>query len=483
MAVEQRRLRGRKGLPFSAAVLLVAAFLLSLVAAPIVASAKPVSSSILVDAATGEVLSSSNADARTYPASLTKMMTLYQLFDALKRGQIKLTDTIVFSAHAAAQDATNLAVSQGDTIRVETAIQAVVVRSANDAATAIGEKLAGTEWGFAKRMNATARALGMTNTVFQNANGLPDPDQHTTARDMAILGVALLRDFPEYYHYFSVERFTYHGVQYAGHNHVLSKFDGADGIKTGYIRAAGFNLVTSATRNGRRLVGVILGGQSPYIRDKNMVALMAKGFKTTAGTGTQLALNGTVKTTPTPAAPAAVAATQPATTAVATSAPAPAVMPPPSVAAPAMVATALAPVASTTTVAAATTTPTFSDGTDNQLLPVLKPGTELELTSAAAPDSQSVEPVWHSNTPATYGVQVGAYSQFTPAQNAALRVTRAMPGIFSDARIVVDESNSLYRARLVGLSKADAEQACAKLHAQKADCMVLSTTDGLAKAN
>ena len=469
-------------MPFPAAVLLVAAFLLSFVAAPIVANAKPVSSSILVDAATGEVLSSSNADARTYPASLTKMMTLYQLFDALKRGQIKLNDTIVFSAHAAAQDATNLAVSQGDTIRVETAIQAVVVRSANDAATAIGEKLAGTEWGFAKRMNATARALGMTNTVFQNANGLPDPDQHTTARDMAILGVALLRDFPEYYHYFSVENFTYHGVQYAGHNHVLNKFDGADGIKTGYIRASGFNLVTSATRNGRRLVGVILGGQSPYIRDKNMVALMAKGFKTTVGTGTQLALNGTVKTTPTPAAPAAVAATQPAPVAVASAAPAPAVMPP-SVAAPAMVTAALAPVATTVAAATPVATPTFSDGTDNQLLPVLKPGTELQLTSAAAPDSQSVEPVWHSNAPASYGVQVGAYSQFTPAQNAALRVTRAMPGIFSDARIVVDESNSLYRARLVGLSKADAEQACAKLHSQKSDCMVLSTTDGLAKAN
>jgi D-alanyl-D-alanine carboxypeptidase len=329
----------------------------------------------------------------------------------------------------------------------------------------------------------------MTNTIFQNANGLPDPDQHTTARDMAILGVALLRDFPEYYHYFSVESFTYHGVQYAGHNHVLNKFDGADGIKTGYIRAAGFNLVTSATRNGRRLVGVILGGQSPYIRDKNMVALMTKGFKTTVGTGTQLALNGTVKTTPTPAAPAAVAVaaatqTAPAVSAVATSAPAPAAVPPPSVTAPAMVATALAPVAGTTAVAAATTTTaTFSDGTDNQLLPVLKPGTELQLTSAGAPDAQAVEPVWHSGSPASYGVQVGAYSQYTPAQNAALRVTRAMPGVFSEARIVVDESNSLYRARLMGLSKADAEQACAKLHAQRADCMVLSTTDGLAKAN
>jgi D-alanyl-D-alanine carboxypeptidase len=463
-------------------MLLLAAFLLPLAWAPLSAEARPVSSSILVDAATGEVLFANNADARTYPASLTKMMTLYELFDALKRGEIKLSDTLVFSAHAAAQDATNLAVSEGDTIRVETAIQAVVVRSANDAATAIGERLGGSEWAFAKKMNATARALGMTNTVFQNANGLPDPDQHTTARDMAILGVALLRDFPEYYHYFSVENFTYHGVSYAGHNRVLNKFDGADGIKTGYIRASGFNLVTSASRDGRRLVGVIMGGESPYIRDKNMVAMMTKGFRTTTGTGLQLALNGSVKTMPTPAAPATFATASAVPPKPAVSAPAAAVPVPPSVAAPAMVATALAPVAGAAAATTAVMTPTFSDGTD-QLLPVLKPGTELQLTSAGTPDAQAVEPVWRSGSPASYGVQVGAYSQFAPAQSAALRVTRAMPGVFSEARIVVDESNSLYRARLMGLSKADAEQACAKLHAQQADCMVLSTTDGLAKAN
>ncbi len=481
MAVEQHRVKGGKGSSLHAAVFLIAALLLSLTAVQSDAQARPVASSILVDAATGEVIQSSNADARTYPASLTKMMTLYQLFDALKRGQVKLNDTIFFSAHAAAQDATNLAVSAGDSIRVETAIQAVVVRSANDAATAIGEKLGGTEWGFAKKMNATARALGMTNTVFQNANGLPDPDQHTTARDMAILGVAMLRDFPEYYHYFSVESFTYHGVQYAGHNHVLNKFDGADGIKTGYIRASGFNLVTSAQRNGRRLVGVIMGGQTPYVRDKNMVAMMTKGFKTNVGTGTQLALNGTVKTTPTPAAPAAVAmaATTPASPAPVQQA---AAIVPASVAAPAMVATALAPVAATAAATATVMTPTFSDGTD-QILPMLKPGSELQLTSAGALDPQAIEPVWRTGTPTSYGVQVGAYSQYAPAQSAALRVTRSMPGIFSEARIVVDESNSLYRARLMGLSKSDAEQACAKLHAQRSDCMVLNTTDGLAKAN
>jgi D-alanyl-D-alanine carboxypeptidase len=478
MADEQRRLTGGKVSPFFAAVLLIAAFVLALATAPMSASARPVSASILVDAATGEVINSSNADARTYPASLTKMMTLYLLFDALEHGQIKLSDTIVFSAHAASQDATNLAVGAGDTIKVETAILAIVVRSANDTATAIGERLGGTEWGFAKKMTQTARALGMTNTVFQNANGLPNPDQHTTARDMAILAVSLLRDFPQYYHYFSAERFTYHGVQYAGHNHVLDKFDGADGIKTGYIRAAGFNLVTSAMRNGRRLVGVILGGPSPYIRDKNMVAMMTKGFKTVGGTGTQLALNGSVKTTPTPAAPAAVAAVAPAAPSTTPAAAA--------VAAPAMVAAAaLAPVpapAKNFTTAGTAPAPVFTDGTDNALLPVLKPGTELELASAGAPDPQAIENVWHSASPA-YGVQVGAYSQYAPAQSAAVRATRSLPNLLADSRIVIDESNSLYRARVMGLTKADAEQTCAKLKAQRTDCMVLNTTDGLAKAN
>jgi D-alanyl-D-alanine carboxypeptidase len=258
---------------------------------------------------------------------------------------------------------------------------------------------------------------------------------------------------------------------------VLDKFDGADGLKTGYIRASGFNVVSSAVRNGRRLLGVVMGGQSPYLRDKQMVAMLTKGFGSSVGTGTQLALNGSVKTTPTPAAPAALAVAEAAQPAPAVAAPAAPVAPPPSVAAaPAMVTTALAPVA------AAESTASFSDGTD-QLLPVLKPGTELQLTSAGTPDAQAVEPVWRSGAPTSYGVQVGAYSQYAPAQNAALRATRAMPGIFSEARIVVDESNSLYRARLMGLSKADAEQACAKLHAQQSDCMVLSTTDGLAKAN
>jgi D-alanyl-D-alanine carboxypeptidase len=470
MADEPRRVTNGKALPFRGFAWLFAGLLLALVSYSGQAFAKPVAASIMVDAVTGEVISSSNADVSTYPASLTKMMTLYLLFDALKHGQIKLTDSIVFSDHAASQDATNLAVSQGASIKVETAILAVVVRSANDAATAIGERIAGSEWAFAKKMTQTARALGMKNTTYLNANGLPNPGQRTTARDQAILGVALLRDFPEYYHYFAAERFSYRGVQYAGHNRVLNKLNGADGIKTGYIRAAGFNLVSSAEQNGRRLVGVVLGGSTPYLRDKQMVAMMTKGFKTPGGSGTMLALS----------APNSAGASK-----------APAVV---AVAAPVSVPAALVAAAAMAPANEAAQTVDASNEEDgaimpasisgDPLLPLLKPGSGLQLQFADAtpPDSQATENVWRADS-GGYGVQVGAYAQYAPAQKAAVRATRSLPEIFADSRIAIDEQGKLYRARVTGLTKADAEKACAQLKAKKTDCMVFTTDDGLAKAN
>jgi D-alanyl-D-alanine carboxypeptidase len=475
MADEPRRVTSGKLVPIPGLTWLVAGLLLAIVSFSGQAFAKPVASSIMVDAVTGEIISTSNADVSTYPASLTKMMTLYLLFDALKHGQIKLTDSIIFSDHAASQDATNLAVSAGASIKVETAILAVVVRSANDAATAIGERIGGSEWGFAKKMTQTARALGMKNTTYLNANGLPNPGQRTTARDQAILAVALLRDFPEYYRYFAAERFSYRGVQYAGHNRVLNKLNGADGIKTGYIRASGFNLVSSAEQNGRRLVGVVLGGSTPYLRDKQMVAMMNKGFKTPAsGSGTMLALSAPNSAGPAKA-PAVVVAAAPVSV--------PAAM----IAAAAMAPDdAAQPVVNSSEDAnddgGAIMPASISSG--DPLLPILKPGSGLQLqyADAAAPDSQAMENVWHSGNTG-YGVQVGAYSQYAPAQKAAVRVTRAMPDLFTDSRIAIDEQGKLYRARVTGLSKADAEKACAQLKAKKADCMVFTTEDGLAKAN
>src|SRR5260221_1835786 len=226
--------------------LLLGCLILALAGSSTLAAAKPVQSSIVIDVATGGILSASHPDAVTQPASLTKMMTMYLLFDALQQGKLRLSDNITYSAFAASRPSTNLAVEEGDAIGVETAINAMVVRSANDVATAVGERLAGSEQAFAAKMTAKAHQLGMNNTSFHNASGLPDDLNRTTARDMAVLGIALLRDFPKYYPYFSHYTFTYHRVNYSGHNKLGRSFKGADGIKTGYVRASGFNLVTSA---------------------------------------------------------------------------------------------------------------------------------------------------------------------------------------------------------------------------------------------
>src|SRR6266404_4970745 len=242
------------------------------------AAAAPTNSSIVSDATSGQVLLQSNADAPTFPASLTKMMTLYLLFEAMQKGAVKLDQPLPVSANAASMPATNLALSAGDTITVATAIQAMIIRSANDVAVVVAEGLSGSEAAFAQKMNAKALALGMTQTVFRNPNGLPDPGQHTTARDVAALALALHRDFPQYYAYFTQVRFSFHGRTYITHNRFMLHYPGADGLKTGYIHLSGFNLAASAVRNGRRLVAVIMGGRSPSLRDAAMWSLLDRGF-------------------------------------------------------------------------------------------------------------------------------------------------------------------------------------------------------------
>ena len=228
---------------------------------------------------TGMVMQSDNADSVRYPASLTKMMTLYLAFDAMSRNKLDLNDTITVSAHAASQPQTNISLEAGERIKVKDAILSIVVRSANDSAVALGEALGnGSEDIFAARMTQKAHALGMTHTVFQNASGLPDPLQHTTARDMATLGMALRKNFPQYFPFFKTESFSYRGITYVGHNHVMTRYEGVDGIKTGYIRASGYNLVTSATRGNHHVIGVVLGGSTFRERDDRMIALLDKSF-------------------------------------------------------------------------------------------------------------------------------------------------------------------------------------------------------------
>ncbi len=233
---------------------------------------------VVVDTATGNVLYEKNADALRYPASLTKMMTLYLTFDALKKNKLRLQQEIPVSKKASEQPQTNVNLSAGDRISVDDAIKALVVRSANDVSVVLAEKIGGTTWNFAQLMTQKARDLGMRDTVFRNPNGLPDDGQYTNAYDMARLGIALRRDFPEYYSYFKTERFDFRGITYTTHNRVLLRYDGADGIKTGYIRASGFNLVTSVKKNGHSLVAVIMGGSSGTARDDMMIRLLDRTF-------------------------------------------------------------------------------------------------------------------------------------------------------------------------------------------------------------
>ena len=237
-------------------------------------SYQPSYSSIVVDINSGEVMQASNADAPRHPASLTKIMTLYMLFERLEQGKIKLQTELPVSAHAAVQAPSKLGLKPGETIRVETAIRAIVTKSANDVAVIVAEALGGDEPSFAKLMSAKARALGMTQTTYRNASGLPDEEQITTARDQALLGRAIQDRFPSYYHYFATRTFDYRGKSIRNHNHLLGVVDGVDGIKTGYIRDSGFNIVTSIRRANRHLVAVVFGGRSADARDARVRSLI-----------------------------------------------------------------------------------------------------------------------------------------------------------------------------------------------------------------
>ena len=257
----------------------------------------PLRAAILIDAETGGVLHEIKPDMPAYPASLTKMMTLYLTFAALNQDTLDLNQRLVVSRHAARQEPSKLWLKVGDSVRVKNLILALVTRSANDAAVVLAEGLAGSEAAFAERMTAKARQLGMTNTVFRNASGLPDPAQRTTARDMARLALALEQEFPREFDYFSVREFEFRGQTITGHNHLLKTYKGSDGIKTGFTRAAGFNLVASAERNDRRLIGVILGSPSWGVRDKQMVGLLDRGF---AGPGSTLIADAPDMVVPSP---------------------------------------------------------------------------------------------------------------------------------------------------------------------------------------
>ncbi len=239
---------------------------------------------IVMDARTNEVLLEDQADADRYPASLTKMMTLYMLFEAVERGDISMDTRLTASRNASRQPPSRLGLACSrrrgcDSITVEQAIRALVVQSANDVATMVAERLGGSEARFAANMTARARELGMRDTRFANASGLPDTRHRTTARDMAILGQALWHDFPEYYHYFQTPSFAWRRGSGRNHNRLLGQVEGVDGIKTGYTRASGFNLATMAVRNGRRVIVVVLGGETAAARDAQVAYLIEGAYE------------------------------------------------------------------------------------------------------------------------------------------------------------------------------------------------------------
>ncbi|MFO0998466.1 MAG: D-alanyl-D-alanine carboxypeptidase [Alphaproteobacteria bacterium] len=387
------------------------------------------SSAIVVDAETGEVLHAVNPDAQTYPASLTKMMTLYLTFEALRTKKLALNTPIYVSDYAAQQSPTKLNLEEGDTIMVEDAILGLVTKSANDAAVALAEELGGSESAFAQRMTRKAQQLGMENTVFQNASGLPNRAQVTTARDMVILARALHHDFPERYHYFSRPSFSYHGLSHNNHNHLLGRYQGVDGIKTGFIRDSGYNLAASAERDGRRIFAVVLGGHSAFARDQYMVSLLNKGFQTQ----------------PTMAVARAPAPARPAPQATATSA------------------VTLAPLALATPAVPA---------------PPASPPAEIAQGDAAQPRiAESV-----LNPPGEWGVQVGAFQRYVQAQLTAARAARIAPELLGQTTAVVvpveASKGQIFRARLMGLStKENAEEACRVLIEQKMECRPINAHD------
>ena len=355
-------------------------------------------SSITIDATSGEVLSSSSADTLRYPASLTKVMTLYITFGALKEGILKLDDQLPVSRQAANRSPSKLGLRAGSTIDVKTCIMAVIVKSANDCATVLAEGLGYSEENFAQSMTRIARELGMKNTTFKNASGLPNKQQKTTARDMAILAAAMYHHFPQYYKWFSAKKFSYNGQTIYTHNHILKNFEGADGLKTGYIRAAGYNIITSAERNGHRVIAVTMGHSTARARDKKVAQMMNSGL-------TKLALNDKVNTA-------------------------------------------------------------------NMYA-------QLEEKDISVEPKQKLAAL-HKNTQdnKVWDIQVGAFSNYTKARNYALEIKKRASRNLADKPIDIEPVSTgsaiIYRSKITGFAKNEADKACNNLKKSNKSCIVVA---------
>lgn len=415
---------------------------------------------IVIDANTGYVYSQKNPDKHLYPASLTKMMTLYLTFDALEDGQITKGTRISVSRHAASQEPSSLGLSEGDTIRVEDCILGIATKSANDCAVALGEALGGSESRFAVLMTQKARSLGMMNTNFVNASGLFRPQQYSSARDMSILARALIRNHPRYYHYFSTKTYAYKGETFANHNHLMSSYRGMDGLKTGYVYASGYNLAASAVRNGTRLIGVVFGGRTAASRNNAMAQLLNQAFAASANVNRVAAaaaprnVSDRVKTKPR-------AETEQASD------------------------TTAAQTGTTQTVQAGTAQNIAQAGPQPQFSAI---GLKVEQgdaadTPATAPQLQpqalNAAPVSAQAGAGDWAIQIGAYSSHDAGEKALQFAKQALGALAGSTGFSGNDSiaplmtprGMIYRARLSGLPREGATQACRIL---KGNCLVLA---------
>ncbi|MFZ5781492.1 MAG: D-alanyl-D-alanine carboxypeptidase family protein [Pseudomonadota bacterium] len=388
---------------------------------------------LILDAASGRELAADRPDDLRHPASLTKLMTIYLTFSALDSGRLSLGDALPVSANARNAPPTKMGLPAGGTVNVRDAVMALVTRSANDAAVVLAEAQAGSEAAFAQMMTSKARQLGMSSTVFRNASGLPNREQVTTARDMARLAFALMRDFPHYYGVFAVQSYPYRGRVLENHNRMLGSYDGADGLKTGYTNASGFNLVMSAMRDNRRLIGVVMGGDSASQRDRHMADLMDRGF-----------------------ASAQAMRLSPWTS----------IRKPPS---------------------ARYTAANFTPGAAIPESPARV--MVAKAPAAPPPQRQAAQPVFGSGDAETPGpavvgswvIQVGSFGDPQAAQLALERATSALSSqIRGAAAATIDEvqmaSKTLHRARLTNLSQAQAIDGCKVLEKRKIYCAAIEVT-------
>ncbi|WP_332763646.1 D-alanyl-D-alanine carboxypeptidase [Phenylobacterium sp.] len=398
-------------------------------------ASQPKYAAVVVDAKTGEVLYAKRADSPRYPASITKVMTLYLAFEALASGRLKLDDPVMISPRAAAQAPTKLGLPAGQTLTVEEAMSAMATKSANDVAVALAEKLGGSEARFAAMMTLRAQELGMQNTRFVNASGLPDSRQISTARDIAILSRAVMRDYPQYYGLFSTRSFSFRGTSMRNHNGMLNTMPGVDGIKTGYTNASGFNIAVSAVRNNRRLITVVLGAPSTAWRNNNATQLLTTGFDVMArrdrGENITVAQN---YFEPPPLGQAMQRSIEQG---------------------------------DNDTEGAKIMLASAASSTSASKVKIVEP------SKSALRDGKKDDDKKASKKSGKWAVQVGAFKSKSDAKEQLTFVTKRFGKIFGDADGSVGKGGGKYQARFTGFNESAAKGACQALKAKRLACMVV----------